>query len=558
MKTFKRISCLLLALALMMTLSVTAFAANVTVKDDALLNGHSFTAYQVFTGREEGNVLSDVQWGDGINSDDFLAALKADTTYGSRFTSCTTAADVADVLGKNNTDNALAHAVAKLAYANKTGAGTALTAGENTLDDGYYLIVDTTANVGAGGAYNAALLQVVGDINIDVKTDAPTTEKKILDTDPVDVNEASIGDTVDYQITGTLPTNLDDYNTYYYVFTDTLSKGLTYKPGSVKVMVGSVDVTSYFYKNASAYNETNGTTITIGIQDIKALNNVNGVTLTKDSQIVVTYSATLNENAVIAGEGNPNDVKLAYSNDPNNSGDGTTQPPPENPDEPKPTYPTGETPKDTVVTFTTELTILKNDEKNNILTGAEFTLTGNGVNIVLVTTEKFTEASDGEYWMLKDGTYTKTAPSDSTSDKYAEPTSTKYAKTIELVAKGTNQSEVSVKGTVDSETGTVTFTGLGAGTYTITETKTPAGYNTIAPVSFTITFNAESKTFDSDNADVVVGADNKLDATIVNKAGATLPETGSIGTTIFYVLGSVLLVGAAVLLITKKRMSAEK
>ena len=542
----------------MMTLSVTAFAANVTVKDDALLNGHSFTAYQVFTGREEGNVLSDVQWGDGINSDDFLAALKADTTYGSRFTSCTTAADVADVLGKNNTDNALAHAVAKLAYANKTGAGTALTAGETTLDDGYYLIVDTTANVGAGGAYNAALLQVVGDINIDVKTDAPTTEKKILDTDPVDVNEASIGDTVKYQITGTLPTNLDDYNTYYYVFSDTLSKGLTYTTNSVAVEVDGVDVTKYFYINASTYNETTGTTITIGIQNIKALSLLEDVNVTEASKIVVTYSATLNENAVIAGEGNPNDVKLAYSNDPNNSGDGTTQPPPENPDEPKPTYPTGETPKDTVVTFTTELTILKNDEKNNILTGAEFTLTGNGVNIVLVTTEKFTEASDGEYWMLKDGTYTKTAPSDSTSDKYAEPTSTKYAKTIELVAKDTNQPEVSAKGTVDSETGTVTFTGLGAGTYTITETKTPAGYNTIEPVTFTITFDTANKTFVSDNTKVVVGTDNKLDTTIVNKAGATLPETGSIGTTIFYVLGSVLLVGAAVLLITKKRMSAEK
>ena len=112
-------------------------------------------------------------------------------------------------------------------------------------------------------------------------------------------------------------------------------------------------------------------------------------------------------------------------------------------------------------------------------------------------------------------------------------------------------------GVID-EGGHVTFTGLGAGVYTITETKTPAGYNTIAPITFTLTFNAETKTFVSDNASVVVGADNKLDTTIVNQSGATLPETGGMGTTLFYVLGGVLVVGAVVLLITKKRMGAER
>lgn len=567
MKHTKKLVSLLLALVMVLALAVSVSAATVTMPEDGILKDHTYTAYQVFKGREEDGILSDVQWGSGINSGAFLAALKDDTAYGSFFTECTDAAAVAKVLGTNNTNADLANAVAELAYAHKTETGITLTSGTTELASGYYLIVDTTANVAAGGAYNKALLQVVGNINITAKTDAPTSEKKIVEgSDKVDVNEASIGDEVKYEITGTLPTNFDDYNTYYYVFTDTLSKGLTYKADSIKVEIVNgetkTDVTKYFYKNVDTYSATDGTTITVGIQDIKALGLLSGVTVTKDSKIVVTYTATLNENAVIAGEGNPNEVKLEYSNDPNNSGTGATTPPSENPDKPSPTNPTGETPKDTVVTYTTELTILKNDENNQILTGAEFTLTGNGVNIVLVTTEKFTVDENGEYWKLANGTYTKTAPTitggdDDNSADY-DSTSTKYNKTIELVAKGTGKTETSVVGTVDSETGTVTFTGLGAGTYTITETKTPAGYNTIAPITFTLTFNAETKTFVSDNDKVRVGEDNKLDTTIVNEKGATLPETGGMGTTLFYVIGGVLVLAAVVLLVTKRRMSAEK
>lgn len=290
------------------------------------------------------------------------------------------------------------------------------------------------------------------------------------------------------------------------------------------------------------------------------------VTVTKDSKVVITYSATLNENAVIAGSGNPNDVTLEYSNDPNNSGDGATTPPPKNPDKPEPTHPIGDTPKDEVVTYTTELTILKNDEDGNILTGAEFTLEGNGVNIVLVTTEKFTEADDGAYWKLTDGTYTKTAPTvtggdDDNSADY-DSTETKYKKTVEIVAKGNGKTETTVVGMVDSETGTVTFTGLGAGDYTIKETKTPAGYNTIAPVSFTIKFSAASAKFSVEDVtsgqDIRVEDDNTLTTTIVNKAGLVLPETGGMGTTLFYVLGTILVLGAGILLVSKKRMNSGK
>ena len=112
-------------------------------------------------------------------------------------------------------------------------------------------------------------------------------------------------------------------------------------------------------------------------------------------------------------------------------------------------------------------------------------------------------------------------------------------------------------GTVQAD-GTVTFKGLGAGEYTITETKTLPGYNTIDPITFTLTFDAGTKTFKSDNKNVTVGEDNTLDTSIVNQKGSLLPSTGGIGTTIFYVVGGILVLAAVVLLVTKKRMSAEK
>ena len=230
MKQTRKLLSLLLALAMVCALAATAFAATVTIPSDGILKGHTFTAYQIFSGRQESGILSDVQWGSGINSTAFLAALKADTTYGSLFTACTdatAAAAVAKVLGDNNTNIPLANAFAKLAYANKTGTGTALTSGENTLADGYYLIVDTTANVGEGGAYNASLLQVVGNINITVKTDAPTVEKKVreggTDKDAADYN---IGDAVPFRLIGSVP-DMSRYDTYKYIFHDTLSTGLT-------------------------------------------------------------------------------------------------------------------------------------------------------------------------------------------------------------------------------------------------------------------------------------------------------------------------------------------
>lgn len=542
MKSMKKFAGLMLALIMVFTMAIPTVAA-----DDPQPN--KYQIYQIFTGDFYEGILSNVKWGEnGTGNEGELVnaeVLKA----------------LESVKDKSDTE--------KLAvitqYANLDSEP--YTTGDKTqyenLPNGYYLVRNTpdTQN-GENEFYTLYVVQVVnGTLEFDPKGDVPETEKKIVEgKNKVDTNEASIGDKVSYEITGTLPTNFDDYKTYYYEFTDTLSKGLTYNSDiKVEIVNGETRtvVTNYFYKNATVDTQTGKTTITVAIQDLKALNLLDGVTVDKNSKIVVTYSATLNENAVIAGEGNPNDVQLKYSNDPNNSGEGTTTPPGENPKKPEPKHPTGETPKDEVKTYTTELTILKTDENGNILPGAEFTLTGGGVNIVLVTTETFTENVNGAYWKLKNGTYTTTAPTiaeDETGNSADyDSTTAKYAKTITLVAKGTGKEETNVVGVID-EGGHVTFSGLGAGTYTIKETKTPAGYNTIAPITFTLTFNAETKTFVSDNNAVIVGTDNKLDITIVNQKGAELPSTGGMGTTIFYVLGSILVLAAVVLLVTKKRM----
>lgn len=559
MKQIKKIVSIMLSLAMVFAMSATAFAGEQSEPSGTPTSvTHTYEIYQIFTGDYakvgEKDVLSNIKWGVNGTGEE---GKKVDTKI----------LDELENVTESSSDTDQLAVIQKYANLNsipiKTGSQTTYTG----LTPGYYLVKDKDGSLSGNVAYTLYVVQVVNDtLTFTPKADIPTTDKKIVEgSDKVTTNEASIGDEVNYEITGTMPSNIANYKTYYYMFTDTLSKGLTYKENSIKVTVNGVDVTNYFYKGVGTYNETTGTTIEVGILDLKALslltNPVVGE-ITKSTKVVLTYTATLNENAVIAGNGNPNDVKLSYSNDPNNSGNGSTTPP-ENPNKPTPSHPTGETPKVEVVTYTTELTILKTDEDNKFLPGVEFTLTGKGVNIVLVTEETFTVATDGEYWKLTDGTYTKKPPitedTETVSNNVADydSTDTKYTKTTSVVAKGNDKTETDVVGTVQAD-GTVTFKGLGAGEYTITETKTLPGYNTIDPITFTLTFDAtKSPMFASNNDKVTVGTDNMLDTSIVNQKGSLLPSTGGIGTTIFYIIGGILVVGAAILLITKKRMSSE-
>ena len=452
--------------------------------------------------------------------------------------------------------------------------------------DGYYLVKNTkvpaaTETTGTG-AYTRYILKVVGDVNVNHKGEIPKVEKKIKEGENlVDANTADIGDTITYQITGTMPTNIADYDTYYYLFTDNLSKGLTYT-NNVTVTVNGVDVTKYFYIDATV-TETD-TDVTVGILDILALENVEGVgTITADTKVVLTYTALLNENAVIGVNGNPNDVKLDYSNDPNLDGDGATEAPKENPDKPVPTTPHGETPVDTVITYTTEIKVTKVDGlTREILTGAKFQIEGVSSNVKVINKEMYVPYAEGEtavegnvWYMLKDGTYTQTAPvlvDDETTTDVNEDTSaaydstTKTYKKISVVSTETVKTPFVAEGWVNAE-GVLTFTGLGEGTYTITEIVAPNGYNLLtAPIVVVIDSNAKTieapiatttvtwtATVDGNEATVNNGV---VELVVENISGSTLPETGGMGTTLFYIVGGIMMMAALVLLVTKRRMSA--
>lgn len=526
MKHTRKLASLLLALVMVFALATTAFAATVTVPSDGILKDHTFTAYQIFSGREEGGILSDVQWGSGINSDAFLAALKDDTTCGTLFADCVDAAAVAEVLGKNNTNTALANAVAKLAYTHKTGSGTALISGENDLADGYYLIVDTTTNVGEGGAYNKALLQVVGDISIATKTAAPSVDKSVKDTDNKWGESADweIGSDVPFQLVGTLPSNYADYETYKYVFHDELQNTLKYN-GNVKVYVQNdetkKEITAGFTVDPSVAATAGGGTLTVTFDDLKAVTNVSAT-----SKIIVEYTAELLSTAEIGQPGNKNEVYLEYSNNPNQTGEGTPS--------------TGNTPKDEVLVFTYELDVTKVDgqDSEKKLANAEFVLLNSDkTKVAKVAGGKFVE------WVAvttaEDGTTTYPAGTTLTS----------------------------------ASDGKFVIAGLDAGSYYLRETKAPAGYNLLKnDIAVTITATLDKS---EDNPALTAlnlsvkedkeGAtdaksDGVLDTGVVstnveNNSGTQLPETGGIGTTIFYVLGSVLVLAAVVLLVTKKRMS---
>lgn len=523
MKQAKKIVGILLALVMVFALAVPAFAATVTVPSDGILKDHTFTAYQVFSGREEGGILSDVQWGSGINSDAFLAALKADTTCGSLFTDCTDAAAVAKVLGDNNTNAALANAVAKLAYANKTDTGTALISGENTLADGYYLVVDTTENVGNGGAYNTALLQVVGNINITVKTDAPTVEKKVLEDDKYnqdggygtgynDVADYNMGDAVPFHLIGSVP-DMSRYDTYKYIFHDTLSAGLTLNEDSIKVYVASNKAGTDKAEISGWTKAVSDQSFTVSFTDLKTVSDVS-----QGKYIIVEYTATLNQNAVVGLDGNPNVVYLEYSNKPDQSGSGDNN--------------TGNTPEDKVIVFTYELDTTKVDGQDNTkkLEGAEFKL----------------HNADNK-WAIVDSNNKVTG----------------WADTEEGGSKLTSDAN-----------GLFKVIGLDDGTYYLKETKAPTGYNLLSSeitvVITATTTNGQTWTNGqassaltnlSVTADGTAGTGDTSTGiagiTVANNKGSTLPETGGVGTPIFYIAGGVLAVAAAILLVTKKRMSKQ-
>ena len=515
MKHIKKLASLLLALVMALSLAVTAFAAetySITINNSA--EGHTYEAYQIFTGdlatNDAGNkVLSNIVWGSGVSE-------AGQTALGD-------AAAKAETLKTEADAKAFAKAVAPY-LTTAAGSANTVTDGKYVISGlaaGYYLVKDQDGSLtGDNDSYPEYIIQVVGNVTATPKSDVPEVQKKVKDindstdttkTDWQDSADYDIGDSIPFQLKATLANNVSSYTTYKVVFHDTLSKGLTYN-NDAKVYIDGTETNGFTV--TATVNADGTTTLTVSCDDVKALGAGNS------SVITVEYTAKLNENAVLGSAGNPNEVYLEYSNNPNKSENGNNE--------------TGETPKDVVIVFTYKTIINKVDSENKPLTGAAFKL------------EKLIKGKDGA------------------------------ADTWTTVKEFT----------VDETTTSFTFSGLDDGQYKLTETKTPAGYNTIDPIYFVIeathdetadaptlkTLNAyltdangnkqtemkdgESVNIDLGTVDLTAGS---ITTTVVNKSGSELPSTGGIGTTIFYVLGGVLVLAAVVLLVTKKRMSgAEK
>ena len=596
---FKKVASIALAGAMAMSMmAVPAFAdgTGTTTTTTTTSTGtkvdvtaHTYEAYQIFTGTQAGagQPLCDVKWGTGVDNTGLLDALKDNPISGLNFSACAsaenTAQAVADVLATGNNgqqaSEAQAREFAKIAYDHKTTTSIALgkeptnditrTTNGNTvtysgkgITTGYYLIEDTTTlteNTDTDGskytndAYNLTVLKVADTITITSKNEYPTIEKKILDPDEKDVNEASMGEDVQYELKSTVPDTKAYTEGYYFYMSDMQSKGLTLDENSFVVTVGDKTLTKDTDYTVTVEHRTDpADTIDYITTDADWPTAQN---YTAGQAITVTYTAELNENAAIYPASNPNKVNLHYSNNPNVKYDGRTE-------GQKPTEPTGETPWDEVKTYTTGVKLQKTDSTGKFtdaLKDAEFTLTTtDGMKYAVVTTNAFTEDANGTYYKLTDGTYTTTAPTDATTSNYAS-TTTKYknATTTNVTNDGKTTTTVTAK--VDPVSGQIVFEGLGAGKYTLTETKTPAGYNTAAPVEFTISFtnDAANPTFTSDNSAVTFnGTTGLFGTTIVNNLGNTLPSTGGVGTRMFYVFGGCLVAAAAVLLALKKRREA--
>lgn len=543
MKATKRIFSVFLTCVLAFTMAfamgLTASAADYTItitKPEGDID-RTYEAYQIFKGNLDGNTLSDIEWGAGIDGAAFLTELKKNAS----FTSCTDAKTVAEKLAAFTDDSDEAVAFAKLAGKFLTTATATSSTGKITVPAGYYLLKDVTTVT--DDALSLNILKVVKDVTVNPKADHPTVDKKI-GTDiatGVAANEATIGDKVPFVIASKVP-QMQGYTKYFFVLNDSMTAGLTYNK-DVAIKIGTTTLAADAYD--VTYDDT-ANTMKIVIKNFIQYKSQ------ADADIVVTYSATLNENANLStNKGNKNTVKLTYSNNPNVDYKGDN--------EPTSTDPVGVTPEHVTVTYSTQLQLSKVDGKDKSkLEGVEFQITGTSIKTAVSKGHYFKQDAAGTYYQLKDGTFTDTAPAPETESKYVS-TSVKYAEVTDSTEQ-TKMQKVTASGTTDKN-GLITFKGLGAGTYYITELKTLGGYNLLtAPiiVEITATPGTTSCTWTAKvNGENATFADDMVKLTVENNKGSVLPITGGIGTTIFYVIGGLLVCGAVVMAITKKKLSVE-
>lgn len=495
-------------------------AADITITGVSTEQAHTFEVYQIFTadiatGANGEQVLSNVKWGNGITSYDKTAVTAGTVVDEAVLNSIVTGNDARDVASKCTLS-------ATKACDDVTSVGE--TATITGLADGYYIVKDVTDLATKDDANSAYIVQVAGNTTVAIKNAKPTVDKQVLDetgdaekgaTDGWGESaDHAINEQFQFKLTATVPKNddLKAYKSYQLQFEDSMSAGVTFEDiKSVTVKSGNAEKTltaADYTETATAETNKAGLSWKLTIANLKEKLPENVVLGENEIQVEVVYNAHLNENAVVSKENvtngtkdtvNNNKVDLVYSNNPDSTGKGDKD--------------TGKTPEDYVYVFTY---------------GVDNTKYKNAV---------------GEGNALKDAGFKLYDEAGTTEIKLA------YDDTKKVYYPTTAGTGAEMKSAAD---GKFNIIGLDTGKYTLKETTTPAGYNTCDPITINITATHKENA-DGTTVDMKLDGSNNMVNAVINKSGSSLPSTGGIGTTIFYVAGGVLVVGAGVLLITKKR-----
>ncbi len=501
MKYMKKFMALLAVLTLALTMAVPAFAETTTpTKYTITINNGTgnYAAYQIFKGDLHEKTLSNIEWGDNVTDE-------GRTKFGN-------AADKAKTITTEADAKAFAVEVAK--YLTDPAAGTG-TDSITVSGPGYYLIKNTS--VGEGEVFTDYILRVVGDVTVNPKSGKPTLDKQIRHNETGlwgVVGDNQIGDTVEFRTLTTVPI-VSGYTQYKYVIHDEMSAGLTSNVRSnedvtIKVNDETVLDKKYYTVTVDGTN-ANKFTVTVDV-----LNAIKDGKMVEGNTLYTYYTGILNEKAKVYNDGKQdNKAYLEYSNNPH---DNTT---------------TNKTPEKVVYDWTFKMGVKKVDGADGTpLTDAKFVLSKNGNCSLGTIGDDGTPSTTTDLINLienSDGSYT-------------------------VAPAGYNGSVVNVM-----TAGDITINGLDDATvYYLYETKAPAGYNRLtAAVRFeiTATYSDAGNNCTSVTATVNNDVQSSVSVNVRNNKGSTLPSTGGIGTTLFYVIGGGLMAVAAVLLVTKKRMN---